>query len=179
MNTDIVIEENPIGLDEGVASEIVTELNEHVATLAVLFHQYQKHHWLVEGPQFRDLHIYLEESYSEVQQNLDELAERITILGGIPSSSPRAQAEVSYVRHEDEGAVRVRTMLENDRSAEQAIIDRLRDSIELATGGRDYGSERLLKKVLYAAENRAHHLDHYLEANSLAPATDLNNGMLN
>ncbi|MBT8400888.1 MAG: DNA starvation/stationary phase protection protein, partial [Rhodothermia bacterium] len=146
--------------------------------LAVLFHQYQKHHWLVDGPQFRDLHLYLEESYSEVQENLDELAERITILGGIPSSSPKAQADVSYVQHEEEGGLRVRTMLKHDLSAEQAIIARLRDSIERASAGKDFGTERLLKSVLYAAENRAHHLDHYLEANSLAPSSESTNGVL-
>ncbi len=178
MNTSLVVEKNPIGLKEEVASEIVNDLNNHVATLAVLFHQYQKHHWLVDGPQFRDLHIYLEESYAEVQDNLDELAERITILGGIPSSSPKAQATVSYVQHEDEGAVRVRTMLENDLTAEQEIINRLRDSIERATAGKDFGTERLLKKVLYAAENRAHHLDHYLERNSLVPTSESTNGIL-
>jgi len=48
----------------------VTELDKHLATLFVLFHQCQKHHWLVEGPQFRDIHHFLEEGYTEIHKQL-------------------------------------------------------------------------------------------------------------
>ena len=47
---------NPIGLEVETASAVATDLRRHQASLSVLFHQYQKHHWMVEGHVFRDLH---------------------------------------------------------------------------------------------------------------------------
>jgi len=38
------LEENPVGLPRSTAEAIVTELDKHLATLFVLFHQCQKHH---------------------------------------------------------------------------------------------------------------------------------------
>lgn len=161
------LEDNPIHLDVDVARKISPKLDEHVASLFTLFHQYQKHHWVVEGPQFRDLHLYLETSYNEVHQQLDAIAERMTALGGIPTSSPARQAELSYIEHEPEGIFRVRDMLERDRDAEGLIASRLRQTIELCTKLGDYGTETLLKQTLAAVEDRAHHLDHYLGDDSL------------
>ena len=62
------LEDNPIGLSKDVTAKLVPELDKHLASFFVLFHQYQKHHWLVEGPQFRDLHLFLGEAYEEVHK---------------------------------------------------------------------------------------------------------------
>lgn len=161
------LETNPIGLAKNVVSGIAPRLDEHVASLFTLFHQYQKHHWLVEGPQFRDVHVFLEEAYNEVHRQVDEIAERMTALGAVPTSSPAQQSEVSYIEHEPEGVFRLRDMLERDRDAEGTIAQKLRDTIDQCTKMGDYGSETLLKQVLLKVEARAHHLDHYLGDDSL------------
>jgi len=162
-----MIEENPVGLDQDVAEQLIPKLDEIQCTLWTMYHQYQKHHWLVEGPQFNDLHLFLEENYEEVHKYLDRLAERITALGGIPTSAPDAQAELSHVEHELEGTYRVRQMLQHDLAAEQALSTILRDTIEQAQELGDPGTERELKKALTKAEDRAHHLDHFLGEDSL------------
>src|SRR4030095_11848550 len=89
------LEQNPIGLSRDVTERLVPDLDTHLASLFVLFHQYQKHHWLVEGPQFRDLHLSLAEAYEEVHKQADTIAERITALGGIPTSNPVEQAAIA------------------------------------------------------------------------------------
>lgn len=161
------LEDNPIGVDDDAVKSIAPKLDEHIASLFTLFHQYQKHHWLVEGPQFRDIHVYLEESYNEVHRQVDAIAERMTALGAIPTSSPASQAELSYIEHEPEGVFRIREMLSRDREAEGTIARNLRSTIELCTKLGDYGTETLLKQTLLAVEDRAHHLDHYLGDDSL------------
>jgi len=161
------IQPNPIGLDRSVAKHGVRDLSDHLASMVVLFHQYQKHHWIAEGPQFRDIHFYLEEAYTQVQQHFDQIAERITVLGGVPAASPRAQAQAAYIQHEEEGVFPLRHSLQHDLHAEQAIAGRLRAGILAATKHGDFGTEVLLKQVLAAAEDRAHHLDHYLAGDSL------------
>jgi starvation-inducible DNA-binding protein len=160
-------EDNPIGLDQSEAVAIARELDQHQASMFVLFHQYQKHHWLVEGPQFRDLHLYLEDSYNAVHKELDAIAERITVLGAIPTASPKALAESSYVEHEPEGYFKLRDMLEHDLEMERAICVMIRKTISRSQEANDFGTATLLKQVLMAAEDRAHHLDHYLAEDGL------------
>ena len=146
---------------------MVRELDAHLASLFVLYHQYLKHHWLVEGPQFRDLHLFLNEAYDEVQKQGDHVAERITALGGIPTCDPVAQAKISYLAHEAEGTFRIRPSLESDRAHEGDIAKRMRTSIKLAQKLGDFGTEHLLKGLLLEVEDRAHLLDHFLGNDSL------------
>ncbi|NBB75558.1 MAG: DNA starvation/stationary phase protection protein [Bacteroidetes bacterium] len=161
------VEDNPIGLDDETVKQLLPKLDEIQATMWTLYHQYQKHHWLVEGPQFRDLHHFLEENYEEVHKYIDRISERMTALGGIPTSSPANQAKLSHVEHEPEGTFRVRAMLQHDLAAEGTLAATVRDAIELALELGDHGTKRELEKVLTKAENRAHHLDHYLGEDSL------------
>ncbi len=161
------IEENPIGLSKETVSKLLPELDRHLASLMTLFHQYQKHHWLVEGPQFQDLHLFLQKHYEAVHQQFDQVAERITALGGIPTSSPNEQAKLAYIEHEPEGTFRIRHMLERDRFHEKTIAEHLRATIQAATHLGDFGTETLLKEILMAVEDRAHHLDHFLSDDTL------------
>lgn len=160
-------EQNPIGLEQKKSNEIASELNKHQASMFVLFHQYQKHHWLVEGPQFRDLHLYLEDAYTAVHEELDSIAERMTVLGAIPTASPIALAQEAYIEHEPEGFFPIRKMLKHDLDSERAICVGLRRTIKEASDSGDYGTETLLKHILAKAEDRAHHLDHYLAEDGL------------
>ena len=161
------VEGNPIGLERTATTKMVKELDAHLASLMVQYHQYLKHHWLVEGPQFRDIHLFLNEAYEEVAKQADQVAERITALGGIPTCDPVAQARISFIAHEPEGTFRIRPSLESDRSNEGEIAKRMRTSIKLAQKLGDFGTEHLLKETLLDVEDRAHHLDHFLGADSL------------
>lgn len=161
------LEGNPIGLERSATSKVIKELDAHLGSLMILYHQYLKHHWLVEGPQFRDLHLFLKEHYEEAEQQADKVAERITALGGIPTCDPVAQSKLAYVTHEPEGAFRIRPSLELDRAHEGDVAKRLRTSIRLAQKVGDFGTEHLLKEILLDVEDRAHHLDHFLGQDSL------------
>jgi len=46
-----------------------------------LYVQTHGYHWNVEGPEFRQLHALFEEQYTELWGALDEIAERIRVLG--------------------------------------------------------------------------------------------------
>ena len=162
-----MIEENPVGLSEEAVQDLIPKLDEIQCTLWTLYHQYHKHHWLVEGPQFRDMHLFFEENYEEVHKYVDRIAERVTALGGIPTSSPAQQAELSHVEHEPEGTYRLRTMLEHDLQAERTLATLVRETIDVALEHGDHGTKRELEKVLTKAEDRAHHIDHVLGDDTL------------
>ncbi len=159
--------DNPIKLKQEGAQQIVQALNTDVASLFLLFHQYQKHHWVAEGPQFRDLHLLLEEHYTAVHMQADAFAERIVTLGGVPVSGPTAQLRYGYVTEEPEGILDLRQMLSNDIKANQQILVKLREHIQLARQLGDYGSETLIKRHLREQELRTQDLMHMLEHETL------------
>jgi DNA-binding ferritin-like protein len=159
--------ENSIKLKREGATQVIDALNSDVASLFMLFHQYQKHHWVAEGPQFRDLHILLEEHYTATQLQADAFAERVVTLGGVPVSGPTAQLERGYVTEEPEGILDLRQMLSNDIKANQQILLKLREHIVLARQIGDYGSETLIKRHLREQELRTQDLMHMLEHETL------------
>jgi DNA-binding ferritin-like protein len=133
-----------------------------------LYHQYHKHHWLVEGPQFRDLHLFFEDNYTEIHKAFDKIAERLTVMGYAPTSAPSEFAKISYIEHEPQGVFRIRESLEEDMKAERTIAIELRNSIKEAFELGDYATKNLLEKQLYKTEDRAHHIEHFLGDDSLA-----------
>ena len=155
-------EGNPVGLNDNTAQELGKALDAHLSAFIIMWHQYHKHHWLVEGPQFRDLHLFFEENYGQVHEDYDAIAERITLLGMTPTSSPSAVAELSYIEHEPEGVYRIRESLEHDMENEKQIAVRLRDTIKKAADLGDFGTKSMLERILFRCEDRAHHCEHFL-----------------
>ncbi|GAA4710604.1 DNA starvation/stationary phase protection protein DpsA [Brevibacillus fulvus] len=161
------VKENPIRFDTMQAKQVSDALNPLLASIYTLYHQIKKHHWVVEGPQFRDLHQMLDEFAARLLKLADDLAERITVLAAYPISSPRKQQELCVFPVEEEGVFDLRFMLQNDLQAYQEIIVRYRDVIRLVANTGDFGSEHLLKAQLEQLEFDAHHLEHVLEADTL------------
>jgi DNA-binding ferritin-like protein len=127
-------------------------LDRHVASRFVLFHQLRKHHWLVEGPQFGDLHAFLGEAYEQVHVHVDDSAERINALGGFPASNPVEQARLAYIEHEPEGAFQVLSMLARDLKHLGTIAQQMHKTIRLVQEMVDPGTEHLLKTVLLSQD---------------------------
>ena len=161
------VEENELRLEHGKAEQIVDALNTDLASTYVLYHQLKKHHWNVEGAEFRDLHLFLGDAAGNAEEAADEIAERLQALGGAPVSSPTAQAEASIVEHEDEDVYDIRTSLENDLEVYGDIIESLREHVELATDLGDHATAEILREILVQTEEDAHHIDHYLEDDTL------------
>jgi DNA-binding ferritin-like protein len=161
------IHQNSISVKQDTAQQMIDALNDHVATLFVLFHQYQKHHWVVEGPQFRDLHLLLQEHYTATHAQADEFAERIVTLGGVPVGSLAGQLQRAYIQEEPEGILDLRQMLSNDLHANQQMLTRLREDIKRAKDLGDYGTQKLIKTHLRAQEIRTQDLMHFLEHEAL------------
>jgi starvation-inducible DNA-binding protein len=158
---------NSINVEQSSAQQLIDAINTDLASLFVLFHQYQKHHWVVQGPQFRDLHLLLQEHYTATHMQADEFAERIVTLGGAPVSSMAGQIEHAYIEEEPEGVLDVRQMLSNDLHANQKILVSLREHVRLARDFRDFGTEQLLKRHLREQEIRTQDLMHLLEHETL------------
>ncbi|MDP3131299.1 MAG: Dps family protein [Bacillota bacterium] len=68
-------------------NQTIEALNRQVADFGVLYVKLHNYHWLVNGPQFYQLHMLFEKLYDETAERLDEVAERILQIGGVPLAS--------------------------------------------------------------------------------------------
>ena len=161
------VEENELRLDTDRAEQIVEALNTELANSYVLYHQLKKHHWVVEGAEFLQLHRFFEEAYEHVEHGADVIAERAQALGGVPVSGPSTLEDRATVTFEGEDVYDIRTMMQNDLEMYGDIIESMRDSIELASNLGDYATEELLREILVTVEEDAHHFEHYLEDDTL------------
>lgn len=161
-------EGNPVGLTKDTATKMAAELDRHLSSFIILYNQYHKHHWLVEGPQFRDLHLFFEDHYTQLHEQYDALAERLTVMGVVPTCHPAKQIELAYIAHEEEGEFRIREMLQKDMEDEKTIAVELRKSIKLAFEHDDFGTKSLLEGILFKTEDRCHHIEHFLGEDGLS-----------
>lgn len=161
------VEENALRLDTGKAEQIVEALNADLANAYALYHQVHKHHWNVEGAEFLEVHVFLQEVYEDVEDAADGLAERLQALGGVPHGSMTTLAEHATVEVEDENVYDIRTSLSNDLEMMGDIIESYREHVELAENLGDYATEEMLREQLETLEEHAHHVEHYLEDDTL------------
>ena len=64
--------------------ELVKNLNCLLSDLNVFYRKLQNYHWNVFGKDFFVVHEKLEELYNEINEQIDEIAEHILMLGGTP-----------------------------------------------------------------------------------------------
>ncbi|MUW15374.1 DNA starvation/stationary phase protection protein [Halorubrum sp. CBA1125] len=162
-----VHESEALRVPEQKAEQLVDALNTDLAATYVLYHQIKKHHWIVEGAEFHDIHEYLGEVAADLEAGADVLAERAQALGGVPLSGGANYEEHAPVSPEDADAYDIRTSLENDLEIFGDIIEQLREHIRLANNLGDYTTEELLREILEDVEVHAHHVEHYLEDDTL------------
>jgi DNA-binding ferritin-like protein len=161
------IEENDLRLDVEKSEQIIDALNQDLADTYVLYHQVRKHHWNVEGAEFRDLHLFLGDAAENAEAAADEIAERAQALGGTPIAGMAEQVEHATVSYEGEDVYDIRTSLEHDLEMYGDIIESLRDHIELAENLGDHATAQVLREILVTTEEDAHHIEHYLGDDTL------------
>lgn len=154
-------------IDEEKAEQIIDALNADLAATYVLYHQLRKHHWNVEGAEFRDLHLFLGDAAAHAEEFADELAERVQALGGVPHANPATLQAESPVEPEDEDVYDIRTSLQNDLEMYGDIIETLREHVDLAQNLGDHTSAEIVRENLVQVEEDAHHVEHYLEDDTL------------
>ena len=154
-------------MDAERAEQVVDALNADLANVYVLYHQLKKHHWNVEGAEFRDLHLFLGDAAATAEEITDELAERVQALGGVPHASPETLQSEATVEPEDEDVYDIRASLANDMDIYGDIIEASREHVELAENLGDHATAHMLREGLIELEDDAHHIEHYLEDDTL------------
>src|SRR4029450_688143 len=85
----------PLALSYETRMYSCQRLNQILADSQILYALYKKHHWLMRGAIFYQLHLLLDKHADEQRALVDTIAERVQTLGGIAVGDPRHVAEVS------------------------------------------------------------------------------------
>jgi starvation-inducible DNA-binding protein len=134
----------PIALAHDAREESAHLLNGIVADSMILYALYKKHHWLVRGPTFHQLHLLLDRHAEEQLKLIDLMAERVMTLGGVSVGDPRHAAELTDVPRAPDGVEEVPAMLSRLLEAHEITIGRVREAIEKTEKNGDAGTNDLL-----------------------------------
>ncbi len=84
-----------IDISKETREKVIGILNQRLADAADLKSQAKQAHWNVKGPSFIALHELFDQVAAEVDTHVDDIAERITTLGGIAMGTVRLAAKHS------------------------------------------------------------------------------------
>jgi starvation-inducible DNA-binding protein len=134
----------PIALSKTARADSCRLLNEILADSMILYALYKKHHWLVAGPTFYQLHLLFDKHAEEQTELIDLLAERVQSLGGIAVGDPRHAAELTTIDRAPNGAEDVPAMIHRTLDAHETILEKVRKGIDKTEQSGDWGSNDLL-----------------------------------
>lgn len=86
-----------IDLSESSRTKVIELLNESLAASLDIWTQAKQAHWNVKGKDFYQLHLLFDDVADALYEHIDELAERITTLGGVAHGTARNAAENSLL----------------------------------------------------------------------------------
>lgn len=110
---------NSIGLSAEKSKELSASLNSLLANFQTYYQNLRGIHWNIKGKRFFDLHVKFEELYTDANVKVDEIAERILTLGGVPQHTFK-----EYMEH---AKVPVGKNITKDEDAIRLIVDSLKE----------------------------------------------------
>jgi starvation-inducible DNA-binding protein len=153
----------PIGLSYDTRMYSCQRLNRTLADTQILYALYKKHHWLMRGATFYQLHLLLDKHAGEQLELIDMIAERVQTLGGVAVGDPRHVAEITGIPRPPNGVEEVPAMLSRLLEAHELILIDAHDAAaRIAEQGDDGTNDLLVSDVIRTGEMEAWFLAEHL-----------------
>ena len=152
-----------LGLSGKSRDAVLSVLERLLADEHVLYVKTRNFHWNVTGPHFGPLHKLFEEQYGGIAETIDEVAERIRILGGVAPGSMKEFLKLARIDEQPGGKLEAEKMIAALLSDHEAVIRVLREATEVAGEAGDAGTEDFLTGLLEDHEKKAWMLRAHLE----------------
>ena len=134
----------PNALTEQVCRASVEQLNQILADTMTLRDLYKKHHWQVSGQTFYQLHLLFDKHYDEQVELVDQIAERIQMLGGLSYAMAADVAENTNIPRPPKGREEVPVQISRLLTAHEIILQEARASATKAAELGDDGTNDLV-----------------------------------
>jgi starvation-inducible DNA-binding protein len=134
----------PLALDDKARQQNVERLNQILADTITLRDLYKKHHWQVAGHTFYQLHLLFDKHFEEQATLVDQIAERIQLLGGISLAMAADVAETTKIPRPPRGREPVPVQISRLLEAHEIVLKAAREAAEEAEENKDLGTNDLL-----------------------------------
>ena len=112
-----------LGLDANKTENLIGNLNELLSNFQVYYQNLRGLHWNIKGKSFFELHVKFEEFYTDSQDKIDLIAERILTLGGTPLHTFDEYISLSKVE--------VGKNISNDVDSVQLVVNSLAELLKI------------------------------------------------
>lgn len=144
-------------------SKLTDRLNVFLADQTVLFTKLHNLHWYVKGKGFFTLHAEYEKLYDQASEVLDEVAERLLMLGESPVASLKEVLKLATIKEREASAVGSRESVQILLEDVEKLIGDTKEIVGLAADGGDEGTADQFTGYLRAYQKLAWMLRVYLK----------------
>jgi starvation-inducible DNA-binding protein len=130
---------------------VIAALKQVLADSYALYLKTQNFHWNVTGPNFSSLHTMFQTQYEELATAIDDVAERIRILGAVAPGGFKAFAGMTSIA-EGTGEESAAQMVEALTGDHGLVITALKTALTAAQTAEDEGTVALVSERLAAHE---------------------------
>ena len=135
---------HPIALDQTACNASIDDLNQLLADTMTLRDMYKKHHWQVSGPTFYPLHLLFDKHFETQVELVDQIAERVQMLGGNALAMAPDVAERTLIPRAPKGREDPSTQISRLLHAHEVILEESRAMAREATKNGDDGTNDLI-----------------------------------
>ena len=140
-----------VSVENTPESPVIQSLQTQTSNAIVLYFNYKHYHWQTFGPLFRDLHKLFDTFAEEVLGSLDDLAERIRMIGQDPPAHPMQAMDTASVTQAAPHST-MREMLEEADRNLLIVIKEMRKGAKTAEEHDDPGTVDLFSKTVQIHE---------------------------
>ena len=151
-----------IGLTDKNSQSVACILNILLADEQVLYSKTRNYHWNYEGDNFMEMHKFYEGQYDELAEIIDQVAERIRMIGHFPEG--RLKDFLSLTRLEEQDYTTVQEeQLQNLLADHESIIISIRKIVDkIGETYKDQGSMDFVTGIMQQHEKMAWMIRSYL-----------------
>lgn len=151
-----------IGLPEKNLKRISELLTHSLADEMTLYTKTRKFHWNVSGDSFMEIHLLFEQQYKELEEAIDEIAERINKLGSKTIGTMKEYVEITRLKEAPGKYPDRKDMIKELLEDHEQVIVQLRKDIEECTDTlKDAGTADFLTGLMEDHETIAWKLRRY------------------
>ena len=131
---------------------VVQHLQREVANAFVLYANYKHYHWQTYGPLFRDLHLMFDEFANHTLATVDDMAERLRMIGQDLQSVELKQYQQAASIQSARAGQSMREMVEEADANLLMVIKDMREAARIADDHNDPGTVDLFSKIVQIHE---------------------------
>jgi starvation-inducible DNA-binding protein len=151
------------GLTAKQRASVIKTLEPLLADEVALYFATRGAHWNVVGMGFGAFHKFFEAQYEQLDDIMDDVAERIRALGGLAPATVAGFAKAARVKEGAGEAKNAEAMIKGLLTMHEHIIRQLRKDVEVASEATDEGTADFLTGLVEEHEKMAWMLRAHLQ----------------